>query len=124
MKRSRFSEAQIMAILKEHRAGMSAPDLCRKHGINDATFSNWDTGDAVRPVGGLRGHDDMHQLSPALQLVVRRDKRAAATRQAPLPTPLPETLTGPGIYCRRASGVPGAGSMCQMSLATCSWISR
>lgn len=38
MKRSRFSEAQIIGILKEHRAGMSAPDLCRKHGISDATF--------------------------------------------------------------------------------------
>ena len=38
MKRSRFSEAQIIGILKEHQAGMSAPDLCRKHGISDATF--------------------------------------------------------------------------------------
>lgn len=41
MKRSRFSEAQIIGILKEHQAGMSAPDLCRKHGISDATFYNW-----------------------------------------------------------------------------------
>ena len=38
MKRSRFSEAQIIGILKEHQAGISAPDLCRKHGISDATF--------------------------------------------------------------------------------------
>ncbi|SMY10260.1 Transposase [Flavimaricola marinus] len=41
MKRSRFSEAQIIGILEEHQAGMSAPDLCRKHGISDATFYNW-----------------------------------------------------------------------------------
>ena len=41
MKRSRFSEAQITGILKEHQAGMSAPDLCRKHGISDATFYKW-----------------------------------------------------------------------------------
>ena len=41
MKRSRFNEAQIIGILKEHQAGMSAPDLCRKHGISDATFYNW-----------------------------------------------------------------------------------
>ncbi len=40
MKRSRFSKAQIIGILKEHEAGMSAPDLCRKHGISDATFAN------------------------------------------------------------------------------------
>jgi putative transposase len=41
MKRSRFSEAQIIGILKEHQAGMSAKDLCRKHGISDATFYKW-----------------------------------------------------------------------------------
>jgi len=38
MKRSRFSEEQIIGILKEHQAGFSATDLCRKHGISDATF--------------------------------------------------------------------------------------
>lgn len=41
MKRSRFSEEQIIGILKEHQAGMSAADLCRKHGISDATFYTW-----------------------------------------------------------------------------------
>ena len=41
MKRSRFSEEQIIGILKEHEAGMSAADLCRKHGISDATFYKW-----------------------------------------------------------------------------------
>ena len=40
MKRSRFSEEQIIGILKEHQAGLSAQDLCRKHGISDATFYN------------------------------------------------------------------------------------
>ncbi len=41
MKRSRFSEEQIIGILKEHQAGFSAADLCRKHGISDATFYKW-----------------------------------------------------------------------------------
>jgi putative transposase len=41
MKRSRFSEEQIIGILKEHQVGMSAADLCRKHGISDATFYKW-----------------------------------------------------------------------------------
>jgi putative transposase len=41
MKRSRFSEEQIIGILKEHQAGLSAADLCRKHGISDATFYTW-----------------------------------------------------------------------------------
>jgi len=41
MKRSRFREEQIIGILKEHQAGLSAKDLCRKHGISDATFYKW-----------------------------------------------------------------------------------
>ena len=41
MKRSRFSEGQIIGILKEHQAGLSAADLCRKYGISDATFYKW-----------------------------------------------------------------------------------
>ena len=38
MKRSRFSEEQIIGILKEHQAGATAADPCRKHGVSDATF--------------------------------------------------------------------------------------
>ena len=41
MKRSRFSEEQIIGILKEHEAGATAADLSRRHGISDATFYNW-----------------------------------------------------------------------------------
>jgi len=41
MKRSRFSEELIIGILKEHQAGAKAADLCRKHGISDATFYKW-----------------------------------------------------------------------------------
>jgi putative transposase len=41
MKKSRFSEEQIIAVLKEHQAGIAVPDICRKHGISDATFYNW-----------------------------------------------------------------------------------
>jgi putative transposase len=38
MRKGRFSEEEIINVLKEHLAGMSAADLCRKHGISDATF--------------------------------------------------------------------------------------
>jgi len=43
MRRSRFSEQQIIGILREHEAGLSAAELCRKHGISDATFYKWRT---------------------------------------------------------------------------------
>ncbi|GGO38070.1 transposase [Gemmobacter aquaticus] len=41
MKRSRFTAEQIIGILKEHQTGLSAAELCRQHGISDATFYNW-----------------------------------------------------------------------------------
>jgi putative transposase len=41
MKRKRFTEEQIIAVLKEHELGAKTADLCRKHGISDATFYNW-----------------------------------------------------------------------------------
>jgi putative transposase len=41
MKKSRFSEEQIIAILKQHQAGVPVADLCRKHGISHASFYGW-----------------------------------------------------------------------------------
>ena len=41
MKRKRHTEEQIIAILREHEAGMRTTDLCRKHGISEPTFYNW-----------------------------------------------------------------------------------
>ena len=41
MKRSRFSQEQIIGILKEHQAGLTPSELCRKYGISDATFYTW-----------------------------------------------------------------------------------
>ena len=41
MKASRFSEEQIIAILREHEAGAKTPEVCRRHGISDATFYKW-----------------------------------------------------------------------------------
>src|SRR5437868_14806767 len=41
MKRNRFTEEQIIGILKEHEAGVSVADLCRKHGVSDASIYKW-----------------------------------------------------------------------------------
>ena len=41
MKKTRFTEEQIAAILKQGEAGMKTADLCRQNGISEATFYNW-----------------------------------------------------------------------------------
>lgn len=52
MKRTRFTETQIVSILKEADAGAKVKDLCRKHGISDATYYNWKS-----KYGGLEASD-------------------------------------------------------------------
>ena len=41
MKRARFTEEQIIGVLKEHEAGAKTADLARKHGVSEATLYNW-----------------------------------------------------------------------------------
>ena len=42
MKRSRFTEEQIVAILKDQEAGQRTADVCRRHGISEGTFYKWE----------------------------------------------------------------------------------
>lgn len=64
MKRSRFNEEQVIAILREHEAGHKTADLCRKHGISSATFYVWKA-----KYGGL-------DVSQARRLKVLEDENA------------------------------------------------
>jgi putative transposase len=52
MKRTRFSETQIVAVLKEVDSGVPVKDVCRKHGISDATYYNWKS-----KYGGMEASD-------------------------------------------------------------------
>lgn len=61
MKKSRFSETQIVAILKEHEAGIATKDLCRRYGVSPATFYSWKSkfgGMEVSDVAKMRALED------------------------------------------------------------------
>ena len=67
MKRSRFSEEQIIGILKEHEAGVSVADLCRKHGVSDASIYKWKArfgGMDVSEAKRLRALEDEKRTAP------------------------------------------------------------
>jgi putative transposase len=71
MRKSRFTEQQIIGMLKEHEGGMSTAELCRKHGISDATFYKWRA-----KFGGMSVSDA--QKLKALELENSRLKRLLA----------------------------------------------
>lgn len=67
MKRRRFSEEQIIAVLKEAEAGAKTKELCRKHGIADATFYNWKAKYGGMTVSEARRLKDLEQENAKLK---------------------------------------------------------
>jgi putative transposase len=70
VKRKRFTEEQIITVLKEAEAGAKVPDLCRKHGISDGTFYNWKAKYAGMTVADLRRLKELEAENAKLKRIV------------------------------------------------------
>src|SRR5665648_1219973 len=116
MKRSRFTEDQIIGILKENEAGVPVADLCRKHGVSNASIYKWKArygGMDVSEARRLKALEDENAKLKRLLADAMLDnsalkdllgKNGNARRRAGCCRPSPDC---PGD--ERAAGVPGAG---------------
>lgn len=70
MKKSRFTEEQIISILKEQEQGLKVAEVCRKHGIADQTFHNWKKKYGGLTVDELRRMKELEQENSRLKRAV------------------------------------------------------
>jgi putative transposase len=68
--RKRFTEEQIIAVLKEADAGVKTADICRKHGVSDATFYKWKAKYSGMEVSDLRKMKTLEEENSKLKRLV------------------------------------------------------
>lgn len=70
MKKVRFTETQIISILKKQEAGLSVKDLAREHGISEATFYNWKAKYGGMEANEVRRMKDLEEENARLKRIV------------------------------------------------------
>ena len=100
MKKSRFTDAQILEILMPGERGLLVADLCREHGISNATYYNWrskfggmDASLNLRNVKGFGwNHKRVRRIYRELELNLRIKPKKRLVREKPEPLAVPEAL--------------------------------
>jgi putative transposase len=103
MKRIRFSEEQIVAILKEQEAGMPTVEVCRRHGVSPATFYKWKA-----KFGGL----EVSEAKRLRQLEDENVKLKKLLAEAMLDNAMLKEITAKNGSARRPTGSGGSPCTC------------
>ena len=67
MKKSKFKESKIISILKQQQAGLAVSDICREHGISQATFFNWKSKYGGMNVSNLKRMKELEEENARLK---------------------------------------------------------
>jgi len=84
MRKGRFSKEQIIKVLKEQQAGIPVVELCRKHGISDATFYTWRSKYAGMEVSDARRLKALEDENRKLKKLLAESMLDVATLREPL----------------------------------------
>ena len=123
MKRAKFTEEQIISVLREHEAGAKAADLARKHGVSEATLYNWKAkfgGMEVSEAKRLRQLGD--ENAKLKKLLAEQMLDAAALREL-----LSKKMVGPVAkreavaHLQALTGSVGAAGLLRSSAMTARW---
>ena len=111
MKTSRFSDAQIIAILKQAESGSPVPELCREHGISSATFYKWRS-----KFGGMDA-SLMARLKELEEEIVASRKCMPRSASRPRSSPRPWQKSGNAI-CPQGDGYQSDFTLCYLNQAS------
>ena len=84
MKRSRLTDSQIIAILKKAESGVRVPDLCREHGMSDATFYKWRAKFGGMDASMMKRMKELEEENRRLKKMYAEEKLKAEIRQEAL----------------------------------------
>jgi putative transposase len=84
MRKSRYTDSQIMAILKQNESGVSVPDLCREHGMSSAQFYNWRAKFGGMDVSMIKRLKELEDENKRLKKMYAEERLKAEIRQEAL----------------------------------------